>query len=135
MAAEHARLMDELASPEVASDHQRSAELGKRVSEIGEAVRLYEEWTAASEEIAEAREMLRDATGEDEEFLATTLAEAEATVDVGSRRGSANCSARAIHATTSRSSSRSGPAPAATKRRCSPATSCACTSGTPSATR
>jgi peptide chain release factor 1 len=80
MTAEHARLMDELASPEVSADHQRSAELGKRVSEIGEAVRLYDEWTAASAEIAEAREMLRDATGEDEEFLATTLAEAEATV-------------------------------------------------------
>jgi peptide chain release factor 1 len=79
MAAEHSRLMDELASPEVSADHQRSAELGKRVSEIGEAVRLYDAWRAASAEIDEAREMLKDATGDDEEFLATTLAEAEAT--------------------------------------------------------
>jgi peptide chain release factor 1 len=80
MAAEHARLLDELASPEVATDHQRSAELGKQLAELGDAVRLYDEWTAATAEIAEAREMLRDATGEDEQFLATTLAEAEATV-------------------------------------------------------
>jgi peptide chain release factor 1 len=79
MAAEHQRLLDELASPEVASDHQRSAELGKRIAELGDAVRLYDEWSAASTEAAEAREMLKDATGDDEEFLAQTLAEAEAT--------------------------------------------------------
>jgi peptide chain release factor 1 len=80
MAAEHERLLDELASPEVASDHQRSAELGKRVSELGDAVRFYEEWTAASSEASEAKEMLLDASGADEEFLSTTLAEAEAKV-------------------------------------------------------
>jgi peptide chain release factor 1 len=79
MAAEHRRLLEELASPEVASDHLRSTELGKRVAEIGDAVRLYEEWSAASSEATEARELLKDASGADEEFLAQTLAEAEAT--------------------------------------------------------
>ncbi len=79
MAAEHARLLDDLASQEVATDHQRSAELGRRVAEIGEQVRLYDEWKAAMAEVDEARELLKDASGEDEEFLATTLAEAEAT--------------------------------------------------------
>jgi peptide chain release factor 1 len=78
MAAEHKQLLDELASPEVASDHLRSAELGKRVAELGEAVRLYHEWRAATAEATEARELLRDAAaGEDEDFLSATLAEAE----------------------------------------------------------
>jgi peptide chain release factor 1 len=80
MAAEHRRLLDELASPEVASDHQRSAELGKRFAELADAVRLFGEWTAATTEADQAREMLKDASGEDEEFLAQTLAEAEATL-------------------------------------------------------
>jgi peptide chain release factor 1 len=79
MAAEHSRLLDELASPEVASDHQRSAEIGRRVAELGDPVRLYQEWTAADAEAAEAKELLKDASaGEDEEFLRATLAEAEA---------------------------------------------------------
>ncbi len=80
MAAEHARLLDELGSPEVAADHQRYSELNKRASELEEAVGLYAGLQAALGEAAEAKELLKDAAGgEDEEFLATTLAEAETT--------------------------------------------------------
>ena len=87
---------------EVASDHQRSAELGKRVSELGEAVRLYEEWTPQRPRPTQAGRLLKDASGEDEDFLATTLAEAEATLP--SRRGEAarDPQRRAIRATTGR---------------------------------
>jgi peptide chain release factor 1 len=79
MAADHERLLGELGSPEVAADHQRYAEVAKRASEIEEAVQLYQQLRAALDEAAEAREMLKDAAGADEDFLATTLEEAEAT--------------------------------------------------------
>jgi peptide chain release factor 1 len=77
MSAEHRRLLDELGSPEVASDHQRYSELNKQAAELEEPVRLYDAWRAATAEADEAREMLKDATGADEDFLATTLQEAE----------------------------------------------------------
>jgi peptide chain release factor 1 len=77
--AEHRRLLEELASPEVASDHQRFSELARQQSELDETVRLYDEWRAANEEAAEAREMLRETSGgEDETFLKQTMQEAEA---------------------------------------------------------
>jgi peptide chain release factor 1 len=79
MAAEHQRLLDELGSPEVASDHQRYSELNKEFSEIDEAVRLFNEYRAATAEASEAQEMLRSTSDSEEvSFLKTTLAEAEA---------------------------------------------------------
>lgn len=79
MAAEHKRLLDELASPEVASDHQRSSELAKQAAVVADAARMYDEWRSATTEAADAREMLQDASGgEDIEFLKTTITEAEA---------------------------------------------------------
>ncbi|MEX0873831.1 MAG: peptide chain release factor 1 [Actinomycetota bacterium] len=78
LAAEHRRLLDELGSPEVASDHQRYSQLAKQAAEHEEMVRLYGEYKAASEEGASAREMLADASSkEDQEFLRATVAESE----------------------------------------------------------
>jgi len=82
MAAEYGRLLDELASPEVASDHQRYAELAKQASEHEEMVRLYQGYKAATEEAASAREMLSDATSkEDREFLRATVEESESKLE------------------------------------------------------
>ncbi len=81
MATEHRRILDELGSPEVAADHQRYAELAKQAAELDEAVRLYEEYMSVTNEAADAKELLRDATTtEDREYLSTTLAGAEARV-------------------------------------------------------
>jgi peptide chain release factor 1 len=82
VAAEHRRLLDELASPEVASDHQRYAELAKQAAENEEMVRLYDEYKATNEEATSAREMLSDATSkEDQEFLRTTVEESESKLE------------------------------------------------------
>jgi peptide chain release factor 1 len=82
VAAEHRRLLGDLASPEVASDHQRYSELAKQASEHEEMVRLYEEYKASNEEATSAREMLSDATSkEDREFLRATVEESESKLE------------------------------------------------------
>jgi peptide chain release factor 1 len=79
MAAEHKRLLDELGSPEVASDHQRYTELAKKASALEDAVRAYDEYRTVELEAREARELLEDAqAGEEEDYLRSTLSEAEA---------------------------------------------------------
>ena len=78
LTAENERLLGELASPEVASDHQRFTEIARHQAELDEAVRLYEEWRATNAEAAEAREMLREASGSEEtDYLKQTLVAAE----------------------------------------------------------
>jgi peptide chain release factor 1 len=78
LSAENERLLGELASPEVASDHQRFTEIARHQSELDEVVRLYDEWQATNAEAAEAREMLREASGSEEtDYLKTTLVAAE----------------------------------------------------------
>src|SRR5688572_3243502 len=82
--AEHARLLEELGSPEIASDHQRYSEVARHLAELEETTKTYEAYRAAKQEAAEAREMLKDAAGtEEEEFYKTTITEAEsAAVDL-----------------------------------------------------
>ena len=136
MAAEHERLLDELASPEVAGDHQRSAELAQAGLRGRRAVRLYESGERRRARPPRRREMLQDAAegGEDEDFLRDDAHGGRGDVaELEARLARAPRSARS-RATTARSSSRSGRAPGATKPRSSPATSCACTSATRSGT-
>ena len=78
IAAEHRRLLDELASPEVAADHQRYAELAKHASELEEATRLFDEHRAAVGDATEAKDLLREARDADEkEYYNAALADAE----------------------------------------------------------
>ena len=80
MRADHRSLMDELATPEVASDHERYTEIAKRASESEGVVRVYEEYLAAAHEAGEAQELLRGTSDADERaFYETTAKEAEAT--------------------------------------------------------
>ncbi|HEX3213868.1 MAG TPA: PCRF domain-containing protein, partial [Actinomycetota bacterium] len=50
----------QLADPEVIADHTRLVELSRRHSELGEVVRAYRAWRSAGEDLATARELLRD---------------------------------------------------------------------------
>jgi peptide chain release factor 1 len=76
--ATYRRLLDELASPEVATDHQRSTELAKQVSTLADRARLYETYREAATEAGEAEEMLTVATDPEEiAFLRSTLEEAQ----------------------------------------------------------
>lgn len=79
VAAEHARLLSELASPEVLGDRGRYVDVAKRAAELEELVRAYERWTVASNEAGEARELSAEAKNSDEqEFYGSAQAEAEA---------------------------------------------------------
>jgi peptide chain release factor 1 len=79
MAAEHERLLDQLGSPQVASDHQAYAKIARQASELEDVVRTYREYQAAVAEKAEAEAMLRESEGaEDRDFLKETIAEADA---------------------------------------------------------
>ncbi|HVL80955.1 MAG TPA: peptide chain release factor 1 [Actinomycetota bacterium] len=79
MATEHAQLLEQLGTPEVASDYARSAELGKVVSELEEPVRAYAEYKKAVLEQSEARDLVRDASGgEEREYYEAAAAEAAA---------------------------------------------------------
>ncbi len=78
IAAEHKGLLDDLASPLVLDDRERYVETAKRASDLEPIVRAYEEWTAASKEASEARELAHEAsTSDEEEFYRTTQTEAE----------------------------------------------------------
>ena len=76
---EHRRLLDELAQPDVLSDRDRYVELAKRASELDGVVRAYEDWSSASREAGEARELTAEAkSSEEEDFYRSALEEAEA---------------------------------------------------------
>lgn len=78
ISAEYRRLLDELATPEVASDRERYVEVAKRASELEDLVRAYEEYSDAAREASEARELGAEATGsEEQDFYRSTLQEAE----------------------------------------------------------
>src|SRR5918993_1448157 len=50
----------QLADPEVIADHTRLVELSRRHAELGEVVRAYKAWRSATDDLATARELLRD---------------------------------------------------------------------------
>ena len=80
IAAAYERLLGELASPEVASDHEKYSEVAKKLAEVDDAARLYAEWKDATSEATDARELASGASGEDQEFYRETLKEAEAKI-------------------------------------------------------
>jgi len=57
LAAEHAELERDLAAPGVHADQDRARALGRRYSEIGPAVRAYQEWQQICADEATAREL------------------------------------------------------------------------------
>ncbi len=78
MKAEHERLLGELGSPEVASDHQAYAKVARRASELEDVVRTYDDYRDAVAEKTEAEELLHETHGDDErDFYRETLAQAE----------------------------------------------------------
>jgi peptide chain release factor 1 len=85
--AEHRRLLDELGSPEVLADRERYVDIARRASDLETLVRAYEDWTSASTEAAEARELSGEAKSPDEEeFYSSTQTEAEARAVAAEKR-------------------------------------------------
>ncbi|HJW61857.1 MAG TPA: PCRF domain-containing protein, partial [Actinomycetes bacterium] len=50
----------QLADPEVLADQVRLVELSRRHAELGEVVRAYRAWRSATDDLATARELLRE---------------------------------------------------------------------------
>src|ERR671915_1652065 len=80
----------QLADPEVIADHTRLVELSRRHAELGEVVRAYRAWRSAGEDLATARELLREERSTDgrallEEEIAAAQA-SQASLDEQLRR-------------------------------------------------
>ena len=75
--AEHASVLEQLASPDVASDRERYVTLAKRAAELEDIVRTYEAFRAATAEYNDARDLLADTKADDEQdFYRSTVTEA-----------------------------------------------------------
>jgi peptide chain release factor 1 len=74
----HAELQEQMTRPEVLSDPQSLAQLGKELRSLEELVRAYEGYQAAQRQLEEAREMLRqEREPEMQEFLRAEEREAQ----------------------------------------------------------
>ncbi len=78
--AEYRAVEAELADPATLSAADRLRDLSRRHKELGEIVRTWHELTAAREDVATAREMLTETSGDDREIMRQEADEAEAAV-------------------------------------------------------
>jgi peptide chain release factor 1 len=99
-----------LAVPEVINDQDRYRSLSREHAEISPVVECFDRYRRTQDAIAHAEELMRE---DDAEMRALAQEEAQ--------------EARESLGTLEIESWRSAPAPAATRRACSPATCCACT--------
>src|ERR1700684_1058560 len=76
----------DLADPAVLSDSDRVRDLSRRHKELGEIVRVWHELKAAREDVAAAREMHTEASGDDREVMRLEVETAEALVAQGEDR-------------------------------------------------
>ena len=126
-------LQAELARPEVLGRPAQIRRLGQELARLEPVVEAFRRLEATRAELAGAREMRDTAEGDDE--LQARWRARRSTASRPTRRASSrssrSCSCRATRTTTATSSSRSGPARAATRPRCSPPSCTGCTSATP----
>ncbi len=70
----------DLADPATLADADKLRDLSRRHKELGEIVRTWHDLTAAREDVATAREMLTEASGDERELMRAEAEEAEASV-------------------------------------------------------
>ncbi len=70
----------DLADPAILSDSDRVRDLSRRHKELGEIVRVWHELTASRADVATAREMMTEASGDEREMMRQEVEEAEAAV-------------------------------------------------------
>ena len=78
--AEYQAVEAELADPATHADPDRLRDLSRRHKELGEIVRTWHDLTAAREDVATAREMLTEASGDERELMRQESEEAEGNV-------------------------------------------------------
>ncbi|AZN29911.1 peptide chain release factor 1 [Flaviflexus salsibiostraticola] len=72
MLAEFMKIEGQMATPEVLSSPDRLRSLGRRYAELGRVIRVYREWLAARDDLAEAKEIV-DLGGDDGELFAAEV--------------------------------------------------------------
>jgi len=76
----------DLANPDILSDSDRVRDLSRRHKELGEIVRVWHELIASRADVATAREMLTEASGDEREIMRQEVEEAEGAVAVHEAR-------------------------------------------------
>jgi len=75
---EYDEAMAGLADPDIVSDQRARIALSKRLKELEPVVAAYRHYRAAADDLAAAKEMSVDSTGDDREFLRAQIDDAEA---------------------------------------------------------
>jgi peptide chain release factor 1 len=84
---EHRAALDDLATPDVATDRERYVKLAKRAASLEDVVRAYEDYRAAAAEVADASELLgEDHTSDEADYYRSTVTEAQARADSAEQR-------------------------------------------------
>jgi peptide chain release factor 1 len=78
--AEYGSIEKDLADPAILADPDRVRDLSRRHKELGEIVRTWHDLIAAREDVATAREMHTESSGEERELMRQEVDEAESTV-------------------------------------------------------
>ena len=135
MESRYEKIAEELSKPEVINNQSEFQKLAKAHAEMTTIIETYRRYKKLDEELAEARELLKE--GLEPDFRAMVEEERKSLEQqreaLEGELKSSCC--RRIPTTRRTSSSRSAPAPAATRRLCSPPTCSGCTAATPSGSR
>jgi peptide chain release factor 1 len=78
--SEYGAVEADLADPATLADADRLRDLSRRHKELGEIVKTWHDLTAAREDVATAREMFAEATGDERELMRQEIDDAEARV-------------------------------------------------------
>ena len=120
-----------LSDPQVLGDINRYRSLSREQAEVAQVVQQFREYQQRERDLEAGREMLDDP--EMAEMAAEEVAAAAGRPGAAAGRSCSWRCCRATRTTSAMPSSKSAPAPAATNRRCSPATWRVCTCATASA--
>jgi peptide chain release factor 1 len=78
---EYTEVLQQLADPAVIRDQRALRDVSRRHKELEPIVQRYRKYRAALDQVAEAKEMLGDSSGEDREFWRSLVDENEATIE------------------------------------------------------
>ncbi|HEX6596119.1 MAG TPA: PCRF domain-containing protein, partial [Acidimicrobiales bacterium] len=77
---EYKGILDRLADPEVFSDQRALVDLSRRAKELEPIVTAHRRYLATQGDLAAAKEMLADSTGDDRQFVRDQIEDSEATL-------------------------------------------------------
>ena len=128
----HEELMTLLADPAIQAEPAEYRKHAKALAEMQPLVERFTEYKQVVKDVAQTEELAKGGDADMRELAQEELRALDGAARRAASPRSRCCSSRRIPTTRRTSSSRSGPGPAARKRRCSPASCSACTASSPS---